>query len=240
MNNEPGFYVLKPTSACNFNCSFCSAKFLNIPIHNKVPNCLKQYLIEHKVKHLSISGGEPLMNPQTYFEDLISILESINSNYELGITSNLVLWEQNPEKWDWLFKNPHVIVETSFQYGNERKDNNIFDEIRFTNIFIKFKERYGYPLNFIYVVSEENEQYTLDACKLTNRLNTKLSIRRLIDDKVFVKNIDKESIIEDNNYIAIVSKDGKLYKYNKELDQYENTSSEIICKDKVKELSLKR
>ena len=31
--------------------------------------------------------------------------------------------------------------------------------------------------------------------KINNKLNTRLSIRRLIDDKVFVKNLDKESII---------------------------------------------
>ena len=135
MNNEPGFYVLKPTTACNFNCTFCSAKFLNIPIHNKVPDCLKQYLIEHKVKHLSISGGEPLMNPQTYFEDLISIMEFISDDYEIGITSNLSLWNKNPEAFDYLFKNPHVIVETSFQYGNERRDNEIFPTDDKSDIF---------------------------------------------------------------------------------------------------------
>lgn len=173
---KPQFYVLKPTSLCNFNCTFCSAKFLNIPLHDRVPNSLRNYLIEHKVKHLSISGGEPLMNPQSYFEDLVSILESIDSNYEIGITSNLSLWEQNPEKYDYLFKNPHVIVETSFQYGNERKDNTVFDETRFVNIFNEFKKRYSYSLNFIYVVSEENERYILDACKLAKKLNTKFSL----------------------------------------------------------------
>ena len=174
--NEPGFYVLKPTSLCNFNCTFCSAKFLKIPLHKTVPDCLREYLISHKVNHLSISGGEPLMNPKSYFEDLLSIMDSISDDYEIGITSNMSLWEKSPEDFDYLFKNPHVIVETSFQYGNERKDNNVFDESRFVNIFNKFKERYNYPLSFIYVVSEENEQFAIDACKLARKLNTKLSL----------------------------------------------------------------
>lgn len=177
MSQEPGFYVLKPSTACNFNCSFCSAKFLKIKLHEHVPESLKNYIIEHKVRHLSISGGEPLMNPRSYFEDLISIMEQVNPDgYEIGITSNLSLWIKDPEKYDYLFKNPSVIVETSFQYGGERKDDKEFSEDRFIEIFNKFKERYNYPLSFIYVVSEENEQYVLRACELARRLNTKLSV----------------------------------------------------------------
>lgn len=173
-------YVVKPTTACNFSCTFCSAKLLDIPVHNKVPISLKNYIIENKVNHLSISGGEPLMNPTSYFEDLICIMEEVNKTannpYELSLTSNLVLWYENPEKWDFLFKNPHVIVETSFQYGGERKDSDDFSEQRFISIFNKFKERYGYELGFIYVVNENNEKYILKACELAKKLNTKLFI----------------------------------------------------------------
>lgn len=181
MTKEPGFYVLKPSTVCNFNCEFCSAKFLKIKLHQHVPDSLRKYIIEHKVRHLSISGGEPLMNPRTYFEDLISIMEEVNPNgYEIGITSNLSLWNKDPEKYDYLFKNPKVIVETSFQYGGERKDDKDFSEDRFIEIFNKFKERYDYPLSFIYVVNEHNEQYALKACELARRLNTKLSITQQI------------------------------------------------------------
>ena len=66
--------IIKPTSACNFNCSFCSAKLLNIPIHNKVPDKIKDYINNYKPTNIIITGGEPLMNPRSYFEDLIHIM----------------------------------------------------------------------------------------------------------------------------------------------------------------------
>ena len=117
--------IIKPTSACNFSCEFCSAAHLNIPIHTKVPTALKEYLIKNKPNDLIITGGEPLINPKSYFEDLFDIMDSLNIEYEIGLTSNLVLWYNNPEEWDWMFNKPNVGIDTSFQYGNDRKDERV-------------------------------------------------------------------------------------------------------------------
>lgn len=164
--------IIKPTSACNFSCEFCSAAHLNIPIHTKVPAALKEYLIKNKPNDLIITGGEPLINPKSYFEDLFDIMDSLNIEYEIGLTSNLVLWYNNPEEWDWMFNKPNVGIDTSFQYGNDRKDEKIYTEERFIELYKAFEKRYHKPLLFIYVVNSENEKYVRDACLLAKRLGT--------------------------------------------------------------------
>lgn len=172
------YVIIKPTTSCNFNCAFCSAKLLNIPLQRTVPNVLKEYLLDYKPDSLIITGGEPLINTKEYFTELISIMESINPNYSISLTSNMVLWFNNPENFDYLFNNPHIGVITSFQYGGERKDKEDYNETRFIELFNKFYDRYKLKLHFIYVVNESNEKYIEDACKLARKLNTRLKLNQ--------------------------------------------------------------
>lgn len=162
--------IIKPTSACNFNCTFCSARSLDIPIHDKVPESLKDYICKLKPTNIIITGGEPLMNPRSYFEDLISIMDNLNNPYTISLTSNMVLWYKNPEKWDWLFEKNNVGVDTSFQYGTGRKDDTVYTEERFKRLFYAFKDRYNKTLDFITVVSEENEHYAIKTVQLAKEL----------------------------------------------------------------------
>ena len=165
--------IIKSTSSCNFSCTFCSSKNLNIPTYNKVPQILKDYIIKNNYNRLIVTGGEPLTCPQTYFEDLISFMESsFKENYEINLTSNMVLWYKNPEKYDYLFNNPHITADTSFQYGSDRKDENIYTEERFIDLYNKFYDRYKKSLLFTYVVNENNEKYVKKACLLAKKLNT--------------------------------------------------------------------
>ena len=160
--------IIKPTSACNFNCSFCSAKKLNIPIHTTVPQPLKEYIIKNKPSNIIITGGEPFINPVSYYQDLLSILDY---DYSLSITSNMVLWYENPEKWDWLCNNPRVGIDTSFQYGDERKDDLVYTEERFKEVFWAFYKRYGKKIDFISVISNNNAKYAIKTVELAKELD---------------------------------------------------------------------
>lgn len=164
--------IIKPTSACNFDCTFCSAKKLDIPMHDKVPDVLREYILDMKPRQVIITGGEPLINPMSYFEDLINILDSIDHDYHISMTSNLVLWYENPEKYDWLLKHPRVDVDTSFQYGDGRKDDQVYTEERFKALFYAFEARYGKKLSFISVINKDNEKFALKTCELAKELGT--------------------------------------------------------------------
>lgn len=180
--NQKGYgkktLIIKPTTSCNFNCNFCSAKLLNIPIHKYVPDKLKKFLISYKPSDIIITGGEPLINPKTYFCDLIKTLDKTKIDFNLSLTSNLMLWYKNPKSFDYLFSNEHVSVCTSFQYGNDRKGESVYTEEQFVNLFTKFYERYNERLMFIYVVNENNEQYVLKACKLAKILKTTFKLNQ--------------------------------------------------------------
>ena len=178
--NNCQFLIIKPTTKCNFNCTFCSAKNLSIPFQFHVPEVLKNYILNYRPKNLIITGGEPLINTEEYFKELIEIMKSIESNYSISLTSNMVLWYENPERYDYLFKNPHIGVITSFQYGGERKDETDYSEERFIDLFNKFYKRYNIKLNFIYVVNKNNEHYILKACELAKRLGVKLKINQIL------------------------------------------------------------
>ena len=172
------YLIIKPTTSCNFNCTFCSAKLLNIPFQKTFPKLLKDYILDYKPNSIIVTGGEPLINTREYFEELISIMESIDPNYSISLTSNMVLWYNNPEKYDYLFKNPHIGVITSFQYGDGRRDERVYDETRFINLFNTFYNRYNLKLDFIYVVNKDNEKYIEEACQLARGLGCRLKLNQ--------------------------------------------------------------
>lgn len=192
------YLIIKPTTACNFNCTFCSAKLLDIPLQLTFPICLKEYLLDYKPNNIIITGGEPLINTKEYFKELIEIMEFIDPNYTISLTSNMVLWYENPEKWDWLFKNPHIGIITSFQYGSDRKDTNDYSEERFIDLFNRFYERYNLKLNFIYVVSESNRQYIEKACKLARKLGCKLKLNQQLPLGLSTSYYPRYKLLEDH------------------------------------------
>lgn len=192
------YLIIKPTTACNFNCTFCSAKLLDIPLQLTFPICLKEYLLDYKPNNIIITGGEPLINTKEYFKELIEIMEFIDPNYTISLTSNMVLWYENPEKWDWLFKNPHIGIITSFQYGSDRKDTNDYSEERFIDLFNKFYERYNLKLNFIYVVNEFNRQYIEKACQLAKKLGCKLKLNQQLPLGLSTSYYPRYKLLEDH------------------------------------------
>lgn len=172
--------IIKPTTDCNFNCSFCSAKLLNIPQHEHLPEKLKTFILNYNPSDIIITGGEPLINSKEYLCELIDIVASQRDDYNICLTSNLMLWYNDPQKFDYLFNNPHVNVTTSFQYGDERKAMSPYTEEQFVKLFNKFLERYDERLMFIYVVNEDNEKDVLKACQLAKDLKTTFRINQML------------------------------------------------------------
>lgn len=76
--------IIKPTSRCNFNCNFCSAGLLKIKTITRVPSELKQVLFTIKPNNLIITGGDPLMMPPSYYEELLTL-----GDWNISFTTNL-------------------------------------------------------------------------------------------------------------------------------------------------------
>lgn len=158
--------IIKPTSQCNFGCAFCSAAKLNIPRHQTIPDVLRNEIYAMRPTGIIITGGESLLTPRPYLEELLAL----DWQPTISLTSNLMLWYNNPEKYEWLLSHPRVGIITSFQYGTGRRfaDGTVYTEDKFRAVLDKFKARVGYTPDFIYVVTSENEQYVEKACKLAD------------------------------------------------------------------------
>ncbi len=91
MVGEPRLRLyIKLTDACNADCLFCANKesrdFGNIDF--KKLEYVIRYLLEKRVLHgISITGGEPMMNPDK-MNSLLNLIYSIEPSLEVAISTN--------------------------------------------------------------------------------------------------------------------------------------------------------
>lgn len=170
--------IIKPTGKCNFACSFCSAKNLKEIKHfTSVTTELKTLLAELHPHTLIFTGGDPLLCPPSFYNELLNL-----GTWNLSFTTNLKDYFNNPEKWIDLFLNPRVSVGTSFQYGDGRRwdKDTIYNEQMFRTVFEKFKSDIGYSLRFISVIGNNNEKFALKHIELAKELGTKCKLNQVM------------------------------------------------------------
>lgn len=222
--------IIKPTSKCNFNCNFCSAKLLNIKHSTNVPSVLKDYIKELNPSDLIITGGEPLMIPKEYYEELLSL-----GDWNISLTSNLGIFYKNPDYWTPLLKNDRIGVITSFQYGNDRIDgNDVYTEEQFIKVINLFEEKIGYKPNFITVISEENEDKALDHILLAKRLGIKCKLNGILPMGLSKSYYPRYKMM--NLYIKIIEMGLEDYEINcseRHLGKC-NFNTNLSCKDNIR------
>jgi organic radical activating enzyme len=162
--------IIKPTSSCNFNCSFCAASDLTIKHSpNHVPDKIKETILALKPDTIIVTGGEPLCCSPEYYNELLQIYDC-----NISLTTNLKDFYLHPDKWSELFKNPCVHVCTSFNYGNTRcwSENDIYTEEKFKTVMNLFKDKIGYMPLFLAVIDNDNEDTYLKHVHLAKELGT--------------------------------------------------------------------
>lgn len=169
--------IIKPTNKCNFACSFCSspdisdAKF-NIQI-------LKKYILQNDVSQIIVNGGDPLMMDPSFYIQLISFLDQNNlEDIYISITSNFWDFYIQPNKWIDVFKNKRIGLITSFQYGKGRylANGQLFTQQLFLKVQDKYYNYFDRYLDFISVVTKQNQQFALDNVLLAKKLNVECKL----------------------------------------------------------------
>lgn len=178
--------IINPTNACNFCCEFCSASDMpkgKLTIEDTI-KLLEPY--KNDLGEVIINGGDPLMMDPEYYFSLLEWIEYINEHSWISLTTNLLDFYKNPDKWKDLFRNKRIGVITSFQYGDKRryKTSNgfkVFDEYLLRKIEDKFYEYIGYHVGFIYVVDKDNDSwlYIKHACELAKELDTRVRLNKV-------------------------------------------------------------
>ena len=179
----------------------------------------------------------------------------IKSNMEVEIKSEEILLIIYPVIKDIIYS-CNIDIKRSYEFFIKNKDilNKIIENmIRVDTLFKKMYssiyegtdlidrliDSYNYmpcdiKVRYEMLKDVKKEKLKVLIEKINNKLNTRLSVKRLIDDNILVKGLDSL------NSLTLVSKSGKTYEYDLKSNSYKDISKQIICKDKVKELSLKR
>lgn len=168
--------IIKPTSVCNFACTFCSAGLLNIKKVREVPQKIVELINLLKPQSVIITGGDPLCIDRRYYEHLLQIYDG-----PISFTSNLKGYYLNREYWKPILSNNRIGVGTSFQYGNERlwDKNTSYTEEMFIKVMTQFESDFGYVPSFISVITPDNVDRAIDHVYLAKRLNTKCKLNPL-------------------------------------------------------------
>lgn len=166
--------VLKINDKCNFKCDFCSSNKIAENHEDLDIMKVKLYISKNVVNNIIVNGGDPLCVSPSYYEELIKMIKVFGFKTRISMTTNLWDFWLRPEKWEAIFKEDIVDICTSFQYGNSRKiaTGEVYTEEKFRKVYNLFKERIGKDLPFIAVVTEDNEEYSMDTVYLAKELGT--------------------------------------------------------------------
>ena len=167
--------IIKPTEVCNFKCTFCSSTKISSD-HAAKLDLLKifQFLDRFpETETIIVNGGDPLMMDPSYYVKILKFLDDNQLPATLSLTTNLWPFVKNPGKWLEVFQHERTGIATSFQYGNGRLkgDYSVFTEEDFWLASDMVLKHCGYRPSFIAVITEENEDSTIQTVELAKKMD---------------------------------------------------------------------
>ena len=172
--------ILDTTYNCNFACKFCSVSHKQKQ-QSMTSKQVIEYIDKYKPGSIEFFGGEPLLMPVSFYEDIISYIDENTLNIELLMTSNLIPFYKNPSKWMHILS--RIDVCTSFQLDDTRcfKDGSAYLLNDFIKVFELYKKTFDKSLIFLSVINNKNISSIDRLIDLAKRLNTKVKLLRYID-----------------------------------------------------------
>lgn len=204
--------IINPTNECNFACKFCAASAISHGKLSSKETIEKLSLFKDTLNMIIVNGGDPLiMDPQYYYDILNWCRSELNRIVPISMTTNLIDFYRNPEKWIGLFREKEIGIGTSFQYGNKRGyiENGkfiVYDEKMFRDVISLFFSLIGYKPSFIYVTDRDNEQYLFDIIELSKELKIGCKINKAIIDGRYKEYYPRYRLFE--KYLEIIRKYG--------------------------------
>ena len=172
--------ILDTTYNCNFACKFCSVSHKQKQ-QSMTSKQVIDYIDKYKPRSIEFFGGEPLLMPVSFYEDIISYINENALTIKLLMTSNLIPFYKNPSKWMHILS--RIDVCTSFQLDDTRcfKDGSAYSLNDFIKVFELYKKTFNKPLVFLSVINNKNISSVDKLIDLAKRLNTKVKLLRYID-----------------------------------------------------------
>lgn len=195
--------LIKPTHSCNLRCSYCFHEKYGYTNEILEMQKLKKYieLLSDKYHYINLvwHGGEPLMVPLSYYEEIYDFCKKQDANFIFSIQTNGVLLDQ--QKIDF-FKKNNTSIGLSFdglKNGITRgQTNKVLDNIKLLQL------NGCYP-GAILVVNSSNVHNLIEEYKYFNSLNLGMKINQMFNDGAAKINNSFELNPDDyiNNFIEL-------------------------------------
>lgn len=199
--------ILRTTTRCNFDCTFCSASKLQ-PAEMSAEDAIFYIKKYSPLFSLNFEGGDPLMRGTEFYRQVCDFVDSLEEESPVSsagmdkiikvcMTTNLWDFYKRPDKWAPVFNYYFDNISTSVDLDGSRRlaPNVPYTEAMFRSIVAKFRD-YIEPeiaLSFISVITENNYDAAERLCELGEefglryRLNPVVSVGRSSSSMPFAK-----------------------------------------------------
>lgn len=126
MQKPPLSLSLNPVYYCNFRCSFCYLTEQQLSDTTLLPLSRLKLLLEeisehYQIKHVDIYGGEVMLLPRSYRDNLLTLVREAGCT-DININTNLSL--VNSTALD-----PDITLSISYDFGAREKSEKVFENI---------------------------------------------------------------------------------------------------------------
>lgn len=216
--------LIKPTNNCNLRCKYCFHDKYGYNEDILKMEHLKKYitLLSQKYQHINIiwHGGEPLLIPLNYYEEIYNYCEKLNSSFTFSIQTNGTLLNQKIINF---FKKNNTNIGLSFD-GLENsftrgKTNKILENISL------LKENNIYT-GAIIVINKQNVNNLIQEYNYFKSLELSMKLNPMFNEGAATKN--KYLFLETNEYINNFIKFFKYWTYDTSCNINVSTCTEIV------------
>lgn len=193
--------LIKPTHSCNLRCKYCFHEKYGYDNSLLDMNKLKKYidLLSQTYKHVNIvwHGGEPLMVPLTYYEEIYDYCKSKDTLFTYSMQTNGTLLNQ--ENIDF-FKANNTNIGLSFDgLGNEITRSHTKETLK----GITLLQNNDYYPGAIIVINKYNVNNLIEEYEYFKSLNLSMKINPMFNDGAAINNalyLNTEDYV--NNFIT--------------------------------------
>lgn len=172
--------LIKPTHACNMRCKYCFHEKYGYYNELLKMELLKKYieLLSRKYKYINLvwHGGEPLMVPLSYYEEIYDYIKKFDNDFIFSLQTNATLLDQ--EKIDFFKKNDTNIGISFDGLSNEKTRGNTKRILKSIKLM---QENEIYP-GAIMVVNQNNVKNLINDYEYFKSLNLGMKVNPMFND----------------------------------------------------------
>jgi uncharacterized protein len=172
--------LIKPTHSCNLRCKYCFAEKYGYDASLLDIKKLKKYLslLANNYEYVNVvwHGGEPLMAPMDYYEEIYDYCKKLDTNFMYSIQTNGILLNNNNINF---FKKNMTSIGLSFDGLTNDKTRGGTQKLLEN---VELLQSNGMNPGVVMVVNQNNVNNLIEEYKYFKRLNVGLKMNPMFKD----------------------------------------------------------